>query len=224
MLSDLIRSHREELISRTRAQDAARPVAAAAAGVEDGVPLFLTQLAESLRLVAAATPFSPEPIGVGAARHARALLATGWAVSDVVHDYAGVCRAMTELAGERGATLSVEELQTVNRCLDVAIAEGVTEYERLKEEATSHHDLERRGQLAHDLRNAIQTALLSFKVLEARAGAASGPAGAALGRSLGRIRDLVETIVAEVQPAPAPAARREAAGARDAVSRPARSP
>jgi signal transduction histidine kinase len=59
-------------------------------------------------------------------------------------------------------------------------------------------DLQHRGQIAHELRNAVQTALLSFKVVQAGAAGASGSAGGMLGRSLVNIRDLVDGIVSEV--------------------------
>jgi signal transduction histidine kinase len=166
--------------------------------LENGVPLFLAQLSETLRLEVT-TPFSPTAIGAGAARHGRELLAKGYSISQVVHDYADVCQAITELAVEQGTTISPEEFHTLNRCLDTAIAEAVTEYGRLKEEARSRHDLQRRGQIAHELRNFVQTALLSFKVLDAGKAAASGSSSRVLGRSLVNIRDLVDSIVSEVR-------------------------
>jgi hypothetical protein len=200
MLHDFISSNGEELISRTRAKVSARPSPCASTGEpENGVPLFLAQLSETLRLEVSATPFSPTAIGAGAARHGRELLAKGYSISQVVHDYADVCQAITELAVEKGATIIPEEFHTLNRCLDTAIAEAVTEYGRLKEEAISRHDLQHRGQIAHELRNFVQTALLSFKVIEAGKVGASGSSGGVLGRSLVNIRDLVDSIVSEVR-------------------------
>jgi len=200
MLHDFVQSNREELISRTRAKVSARPSPSASTDeMEHGVPLFLAQLSETLRLEVTATPFSPTAIGAGAARHGRELLAKGYSISQVVHDYADVCQAITELAVEQGATISPEEFHTLNRCLDTAIAEAVTEYGRLKEEASSRHDLQHRGQIAHELRNFVQTALLSFRVLDAGKVAASGSSGGVLGRSLVNIRDLVDSIVSEVR-------------------------
>jgi signal transduction histidine kinase len=199
MLHDFLQSNREELISRTSAKASARPSPSAPTGeLENGVPLFLAQLSETLRLEGTATPFSPTAIAAGAARHGRELLGGGYSISQVVHDYADVCQAITELAVEQGATISPEEFHTLSRCLDTAIAEAVSEYERLDEEALSRRDLQHRGQIAHELRNAVQTALLSFKVLEAGKVGASGSRGV-LGRSLVNIRDLADSIVSEVR-------------------------
>jgi hypothetical protein len=119
-------------------------------------------------------------------------------ISQVVHEYADVCQAMMELAVERNATVSPGEYRTLNGCLDTAIAEAVTEYGRVREEAVSQQDLRHRGALAHDLRNFVQSALLSFQVLEAGKVGPSGRSAGVLGRSLVNISELADGIVAEV--------------------------
>lgn len=196
MLHEFISSNRSDLISRVNG--AARPwPSAPGAEPESGVPLFLTQLSQTLRLGAAATPNSCAAIGANAAEHGRELLAKGCTVSQLVQDYADVCQKITELAVERRVTISPAEFHTLNRCLDTAVAEAVTEYARLEKEASSRRDLQHRGRIAHELRNFVQTALLSFRALKETAGA-SGSAVGVLGRSLVNIRDLVDSIAAEV--------------------------
>jgi signal transduction histidine kinase len=200
MLHDFISSNRSELITRTRTKVAARPWPPASADeLQNGVPLFLTQLAETLRLETTPAPYSSTAIGASAAKHGRDLLARGFTISQVVHDYGDVCQAITELAVEEKATISAEEFHTLNRCLDTAIAEAVTEYARLKEEASTHDEAEHLGAIAHELRNLVQTALLSFQVVKAGKVGASGSTSAVLGRSLVDIRDLVDSIVSEVR-------------------------
>jgi signal transduction histidine kinase len=200
MLHDFVSSNRDELISRTRAKVTARPwPSASTEELENGVPLFLTQLSETLRLESSAAPFASSAIGASAAKHGRDLLAMGFTITQVVHDYGDVCQAITELAVEKRAAISPEEFHTLNRCLDTAIAEAVAEYARLKEEAASHHEVERRGRIAHELRNLVQTALLSFQVLKAGKVGASGSTGAVLGRSLIDVRDLVDALLSEVR-------------------------
>ena len=51
-------------------------------------------------------------------------------MAQVVHDYGGVCQAVTELADEMHAPITADEFRIFNRCLDDAIAEAVTEYTR----------------------------------------------------------------------------------------------
>ena len=51
----------------------------------------------------------------------------------------------------------------MNLCLDNAIASAVTEFSRERDEQTvSHGESERLGDLAHELRNRLSTAMLSY--------------------------------------------------------------
>jgi hypothetical protein len=54
------------------------------------------------------------------------LSAARFNVTQVVHDYGDICHAITEIAIEQHAPITVEEFHTLNRCLDTAIAEAVT--------------------------------------------------------------------------------------------------
>jgi hypothetical protein len=117
------------------------------------VPLFLTQLSETLRLESTAAPFPPDVIGATAARHGGDLMRLGFTVSQVVHDYGDICQTITALAVEERAPISVEEFQILNRCLDTAIAEAVTEHARVTAEARSTEEIERLGYAAHELRD-----------------------------------------------------------------------
>lgn len=144
-------------------------------------------------------PYPDSAIGATTAKHGRDLLAKGYTLSQVVHDYGDVCQAITELAVVNRAAISPEEFHTLNRCLDTAIAEAVTEYGRLKEEAAAHHEVERLGQVAHELRNEIHTALLSYQVLRTGSVGIGGSTGSVLGRSLLGLRDLVDSALAEVR-------------------------
>ena len=78
-----------------------------------------------------ATPFSTQAIGESAARHGRELLALGFSVSQVVHDYGDICQAITELAVDQKAPITTTEFHILNRCLDTAIADAVTEHARI---------------------------------------------------------------------------------------------
>jgi hypothetical protein len=75
VLYEFIAAHREELIARTRAKVAERLVPKASEGeIATGVPLFLDQLAETLR----DSPTSRgDTIERGAALHGAALLGLG---------------------------------------------------------------------------------------------------------------------------------------------------
>jgi signal transduction histidine kinase len=165
----------------------------------NGVSAFLSQLSETLRLEATATPFAPGAIGSTAARHGGDLLAMGSTVSQIVHDYGDICQAITELALEQDAPIAVDEFNVLNRCLDTAIAEAVTEHARITAERTQSDGVERLGQVAHELRNQLNTALLAFQTLRHGAISINGSTGMVLGRSLMGLRDLVNSTLSEVR-------------------------
>jgi hypothetical protein len=136
-------NNRDELIARCKAKVAQRPRRAATEEqLRNGVPLFLEQLrstlvaeeegqaGESLMISGSSggNETTLSEMGVTAAAHGKQLFELGFSVDQVVHDYGDLCQAITDLAVERDAPFSVEEFRTLNRCLDNAIADAVTEF------------------------------------------------------------------------------------------------
>jgi signal transduction histidine kinase len=155
------------------------------------------QLIETLRL----SNVSGDAIGEKATRHGQDFLRKGFTVAQVVHDYVDVCETVTELAEETKAprSLTAGEFHTLNRCLDDAIAQTVTEYTRQREEWIADEGKERLGDLAHELRNALGAALLSFETLRKGSVGFGGSTSALLGRSLRRLSALIDSSVAQVR-------------------------
>ena len=200
MLYEFIITNKNEILSRARAKVTARqwPVVSTEE-LENGLPLFLTQLAETLRLKSTSEPFSPTAIGTSAGKHGGELLAKGFTVAQVVHDYGDICQAITEAAVEKKVAISSEDFQTLNLCLDNAIAGAVTEFSRQRELALGDGEAERLGYLTHELRNLLSTAMLSFAAVKSGRVAAGGSTGAITERSLMGMRDLLDTTISEVR-------------------------
>ncbi len=196
MLHEFLDENRDEIIARARAKVAAR---VAPRPTEDeltkGIPLFLDQLAEALRR----TEGSSAAIGTSAADHGSDLLRRGFTVAQVVHDYGEVCQAVTELAAETRAQITIDEFRTLNRCIDDAIAEAVTEYTRQRERSIAAAGSERVAALAHELRNQLSAAMLAFDMLKQGTVGVAGSTGAVLGRSLAGMRDLIDRSFAEIR-------------------------
>jgi signal transduction histidine kinase len=167
--------------------------------LENGVPLFLAQLAQTLEAEETGASYSPNAIGEAATRHGRDLLALGFTVSQVVHDYGDICQAVTELAIEQNAPITTEEFHTLNRCLDTAIAQAVTEHARLTAASRTTEDLARTTQLAHDIRNMVDSAVLAFGIMKRGAVAVNGSTGMVLGRNLMSLKDLVESALSDIR-------------------------
>jgi signal transduction histidine kinase len=201
VLHEFLTMHRDEIIARTRAKVATRTAPRPTqAELEHGVPLFLEQLAETLRTEQETTarPTSAQ-IARGAKKHGAELRRAGFTVAQVVHDYGDVCQAVTELAIELESPISSDEFKTLNRCLDEAIAQAVTEFARQREMSLSDRGTERLGFFAHELRNLLSNALLAFEVLKTGTVGVGGSTGGVLGRNLLALRDLIDRSLAEVR-------------------------
>jgi len=208
MLYEFVGTHRDAIIAKTtRSRPAAgggvtdagtyRPRPDGSDGLDSGVPLFLTQLAENLKADTLATPATTTAIGASAARHGRELLERGYNVSQVVHHYGDVCQAITECALEHHTPITTEEFHTLNRCLDTAIAGAVTEHARVTAERTSASEFDRLGRAAHEFRDLLNAALLAFQALKHSQVTINGSAGMVLGRSLMSLRSMIDSTLSE---------------------------
>ena len=197
MLLEFILAHREELIARARTKVAKR-LAPTPTDLEltSGVPLFLDQLAETLRLAPSSMKLT---MGRSAAAHGAALLERGYTVAQVVYDYGDLCQAITELAEKLEAPITTEEFRTLNLCLDDAVAGAVTEYARLRDHSAAMAETERSGVFAHELRNRVSTAQLAFDAIASGRAPIAGSVAAIVRRSLQRITALVDRSLVEVR-------------------------
>jgi hypothetical protein len=137
MLYDFVTENHQLLVARCKEKVAKRfEPTEAASSIENGVPLFLEQLAQTLKAEqttsirdgdSGPTP-APTAIGRAAALHGAELLRRGFTVDQVVHDYGDVCQCVTALAVERATPISTDEFRILNRCLDNAIADAVASF------------------------------------------------------------------------------------------------
>lgn len=200
MLHDFISANRQKLIERCRAKVALRSVPPPTeAEIHYGVPVFLDQLVDALRRQLISSP----DIAKSAVRHGHELLLQGFTVSQVVHDYGDVCQAITELALETGAPIGTDDFRMLNRCLDEAIAGAVTEFGREQNQSMLDGEMargnERAGFFVHELRNFLNTAIITFEVLKIGNVGVGGSTGTALHRSLMGARALIDRSIAEVK-------------------------
>jgi signal transduction histidine kinase len=196
MLHEFLFANRAAIIARTRAKVLLRAAPRATeAELESGIPIFLDQLIEALRSPNAAS----HAIVDSASMHGRDLLKRGFTVAQVVYDYGDVCQAVTELAAETKASITADEFHAFNGCLDDAIAQAVTEYGRSREQSIAAQGTERLGDLAHELRNALGAAMLSFHTLKTGSVGLGGSTAALLDRSLRRLSTLIDSTVTQVR-------------------------
>ncbi|MEP6720233.1 MAG: HAMP domain-containing sensor histidine kinase [Variovorax sp.] len=217
-MHNFLTNNRGELVIRCKAKVAQRPRRAATEQqLANGIPLFLEQLIRTLTAEEADKPadsirisgpsggdlLALSEMGVSATAHGKELLKLGYTVDQVVHDYGDLCQAITDLAFERDAPFAVGEFRTLNRCLDNAIADAVTEFSFQRDTQIARQQSldanERFGFLVHELRNSLGTATLAVHALELGSMTVGGATGAVLKRSLSAMGTLINRAVAEVR-------------------------
>jgi signal transduction histidine kinase len=196
MLHEFLSANRAEIIARTRAKVGARSAPRATeAELAHGVPLFLDLLVAELRRESSGS----HAIGDSGSLYGGTLSRLGFTIAQVVRDYGDICQAVTELADEIQAPITIDEFHTLNRCLDDAIAGAVTEYSRLRERSQDDRETERLGALAHELRNRLSAAMLGFAALKSGRVGIGGSTGAVVDRNLRGLRDLIDRALVEVR-------------------------
>jgi signal transduction histidine kinase len=218
MMSSFLHNNREELIARCIEKVSKRPKRSATASqLQNGVPIFLDQLTKTLEAEDAnqageglrisgpsgGDTLALSELGTSATAHGKMLLQAGYTVDQVVHDYGDLCQAITDLAFERDAPFSIEEYRTLNRCLDNAIADAVTEFSferdiNLQRRQSSESN-ERLGFLMHELRNSLATAMLAVEAMESGNLPLTGSTGAVLKRSHAAIARVIDRSLHEVR-------------------------
>jgi hypothetical protein len=212
MLHEFVTANRTELVARCRNKVARRfspseiPLA-----LDHGVPLFLQQLVEILRLeqrepLGATVEPGPSPapteIGRAATVHGAELLRLGYTVDQVVHDYGDVCQAVTELAGEHDERISIGEFRTLNRCLDNAIADAVTSFGRARQ-VLIDDQAETLQQRLHyysiEHRRLVDIALQAYAVIKTGHIGVTGATGTLLSHTLEELRSLADRTLPEIR-------------------------
>lgn len=196
MLHELLAANSRQIIARAREKViiATTPLPTEAE-LQNGAPLFLRQLIDRLRLAT----IDSSAIQQSATLHGGELLSLGFTVSQVFHTYGDISQVVTQLADEAHASITVDELHVLNRCLDVAIAHSVAEYERQRLEVMTGDGTERLAVLAHELRNQLTPAMLAFSMLQDGTVPVGGSTGSVVSRSLRAMRDLINNSLVAVR-------------------------
>jgi signal transduction histidine kinase len=215
MLHEFLTARRTELIERCNVKVSKR---SAPKAIETerayGIPHFLDQLIETLQAEPerskkisgapdGSTKSALSEMGVSASRHGLELSRQGYTVEQVVRDYGDVCQAITDAAFQYDAQIEVDEFRTLNRCLDNAIADSVTEWayqnnlahaDKKVQSANYKVDL-----FVYELRKLIHTATLAVIAIKAGKVGIAGATGAVLDRSLIDLRNLLDRSLADLR-------------------------
>jgi hypothetical protein len=207
MLYQFLKMNRDKLIAMCAAKAALR-TPAAVPGTDRAIPEFIEQLIETFRLeqtpaalaLHAAGPrgkpslvLVPKDITSSASRHGAASHQMGFTVDQVVHGYGDLCQAVTELAMERDATISVDEFHTFNRCLDDAIADAVTAFSHERQAMNRDPANPEAVSSQAEMRALVDAAIISFTVIRDGKVGLTGTTSSIHEDCLVRLRDLLRS-------------------------------
>jgi signal transduction histidine kinase len=204
MLHEFLTARRGELIERCRVKVSKRSVAKEIETERAyGIPHFIDQLIATLKAqperskeISGATDSGSKStvseMGVSAARHGAELSRQGYTVEQLIRDYGDLCQAITDCAFENGTPIEVGEFRTLNRCLDNAIADSVTEWAYQSNLAHADRRIERVDFFIYELRKLIHAGTLAVIAIRAGNVGISGATGAVLDRSLVDLRNLLD--------------------------------
>jgi hypothetical protein len=212
MLHEFLSVNRDELIERCKAKVALRfAPRQTPAAVSNGVPIFLKQLADTLRQEqmtarrdagGAESAPSSSAIGRSAALHGAEMLRQGFTVDQVVHDYGDVCQSVTDMAVEQKNVISADEFRTLNRCLDEAIADAVTSFGDARNRIALEHaeNLHQRLDFyIEEQRRLIAIAIQSHAAIRTGNIGMGGATGMLMLRALEDLRTLTDHIAPELR-------------------------
>ena len=174
------------------------------AEMEKGLPIFYDELVDVLRKDEE-NPGRPDDRSTGihtlsASRRGKESLRLGYSISQVVHGYGALCQAVTEYVGANGGEpVYIREFNRLNFCLDVAIAEAVTEFSRIQRENVSKDEIKRLGLLAHELRNSLNVAVMAHQLIKSGRVGLSGNTNHILEDAHERMREIIDRSLSEVR-------------------------
>ena len=211
MLHEFLSSNRTELIARCRNNAAKRfATSAIPIALDHGVPLFLQQLVETLRVEQGKPHIDVEPeptpasteIGRAAAVHGADLLRLGYTIDQVVHDYGDVCQIVTQVASEEKVDISTDEFRTLNRCLDNAIADAVTSFGAVRQVLLNDQAETLQQRLSFysvEHRRLVDIALQAYTAIKTGHVGVTGATGTLLLHTLEELRSLAERTLPEIR-------------------------
>lgn len=172
--------------------------------MDGGLPIFYDEFIEVLRADEEKTKTTdnstPQNIHRDSAvRRGRESFNLGYTVSQVVHGYGTLCQAITEYASNHSESISAHEFNRLNFCLDVAIAESVTEFAEGQRNTVARKEVLRLGYLAHEMRNALSNAAMAHQMIKKGVVGIGGSTNMVLEEALQRMKNIIDRSLAEVR-------------------------
>jgi len=194
-LARLLADKREELIVAWTGETRRAITAAALPRAEllDRMPEFVDQIIAALHPEALPLP----PDAGHAEEHGAQRLRIGFDVAEVIQEYGFLHRCILAIAAEAGITPTLREQGVMARLLNAGIGDAVGQYVKQRDAEMQRKTSEHLGFIAHELRNPLATARMSFQRLTDTIPAMTGRWVGVLDRNLRRTVDLVDGVLGQ---------------------------
>jgi len=171
--------------------------------LDKGLPFFYKELIELLKHSAEGIKDGDDhnkriPEG-SATEHGKESLRLGYTISQVVHAYGALCQTITEFVQTKNFKIQSPEFHDLNLALDFAIAEAVTEFEKVRSENISRDEATRLGFLIHELGNSLAAASIAHSMIQTGHVGSAGVTSKVLSGALERTRHLIGSSLTEVR-------------------------
>lgn len=206
-LFSLLTERRQEILERCREKmNEVMGSRSSTQSLDEGLPILYEELVEVLRI--SLTDTSPEArhrfvtdtVKVsGSRKHAQESYRLGYTVSQLVHGYGCICQAITEFADEVDSPIRSTEFSQLNLCLDVAIAQAVSEFGELSLESAGKAESLRLGLLVHELRNYLSNAMMAHEMISRGGVGAAGATSLVLANAHQHMKYIVDRAMVEVR-------------------------
>lgn len=200
ILHEFLAMRRDAILARATqllAERAASP--AREEGLASGMPLFFEQLTGRVRSNGGLPTGGHPTLENSAVQRGEDLFRAGFTVTQVVHAYGAICQAAMAIAAEQGQEIEPREFMVLNMAMDNAIAVAVEEFQRQMSHQASREHTEHLGILAHELRNALTTAVLAFGLIRRGKVPPGGNTGAIIDTGFAQMRNLIDRALTKVR-------------------------
>lgn len=174
--------------------------------LKEGLPALYGELVEVMRIshesdaLEARQRFVWDTVTERSSREqAERFFGMGFSVSQLVHGYGAICQGVIEYAHAVEAKITAMEFGQLNFCLDVAIAQSVTAYQKLTVRDVQRASTVRLGETVHELRNALTGAILAHEMIRSGDVGAKGATSHALTHAHRRMTDIIDRAVADIR-------------------------
>jgi hypothetical protein len=193
MLYKFLLENKTEILATAKSDSHAMAgVRPSSAQLDAGIPIFFNQLLNILKLKEINTTQVGDHFG-------REFLTLGYTLSHVIHIYCLLSQSITSFASQQNFEITSQEFHDLNRCLDVAIASAVTEFQSHRYRYEKEKEYQRCGFCAHELRNALGAANLSYQLIKSGAVGIAGNTGQILEKNLMLMEKLIGRSLTEVK-------------------------